>query len=322
MLEITIDNKNGDVWDVSDIAEGLSWTTTRVGRPASVDFSLINSGIYQVRSFQINNGDIVRVKKGNVNVFYGYVFSIKSNQDNTISIKAYDQIRYLLNKDTYVFRNVTTGEVIKQIADDFNLQVGRIDDTGYRIPSMLEDGQTLLDIIEKANTLTMNNTNRFYVFFDDFGALSYRNVNNFQIDFYIGDESLMTGYDYGRDIDQDTYNRIKFYKDNKDTGKRELYVAQDSANISRWGVLQLYQSVDEGMNTAQIDAMLQQFMQLKNKERQSLKLDAIGDIRIRAGMYVPVVIASLGFNQPMMVDEAKHRFNGAEHTMSIQLKVI
>lgn len=322
MLEILVDNKNGNLWDVSEIAEGITWTTTRVGRPASLDFSLINSGIYQDRTFAINNGDIVRVRKDDVNVFYGYVFAIKENQDAEISVKAYDQVRYLLNKDTYVFKNVTTGDVIRKIAADFNLRVGRIDDTGYRIPSMVEDGQTLLDDIEKANTLTMSATGRFFVFFDDFGELSLRDVTSFQAGFYIGDGSLMTGYDYGRDIDSDTYNRVKLYRDNKDTGKREVYIAQDSANIARWGLLQLYESVDEEKNAAQINEMLTQLMQLKNRETKSLKIPAIGDIRVRAGMYVPIIIESLGINQPMLVDEAKHKFDGEDHTMDLTLKVI
>ena len=322
MLEVLIDNKNGRVWDVSEVAMGLTWTTTRVGRPASVDFTLIGSGVYQDQAFTVQNGDIVRVRKDDTNVFYGYVFNVKQNRDAEISIKAYDQVRYLLNKDTYVFKNVTTGDVIQRIADDFKLKTGQIDDTGYRIPSMVEDGQTLLDIIEKANTLTMSATGRFFAFFDDFGALSLRDVRTFEAGFYVGDDSLMTGFEYGRDIDADTYNRIKLYRDNRKTGRREVYMVQDSANIARWGVLQLYESVDEEMNAAQINELLNRLAALKNREQRTLKLEAIGDIRVRAGMYLPVVIESLGINQPMMVDEVTHRFDGADHTMSITLKVI
>jgi hypothetical protein len=132
----------------------------------------------------------------------------------------------------------------------------------------------------------------------------------------------MTGFDFSRDIDQDTYNRIKLYRDNEDTGKREVYMIQDSANIARWGVLQLYESVDEEKNAAQIDEMLQQLARLKNREQRTLKLDAVGDIRVRAGMYLPIYIESLGINQPMMVDEVTHRFDGADHTMNLTLKVI
>jgi len=322
LLEILLDNKNGQVWDVSEIASDISWTTSRVGRPASFEFTLIGSAIFQDRTFAVNNGDIVRVTKDGVNVFYGYVFSIDMNQDAEIGIKAYDQVRYLLNKDTFVFKNQTIGDIIREIAKKFELKTGRIDDTGYKIPSMIEDGQTLLDIIEKAITLTMSATGQFYVFFDDFGELSLRDVRSFDAGIYVGDGSLMTAFEHTRDIDSDTYNRIKLYRDNQQTGRREIYMAQDSANIAKWGVLQLYESVDENMNAAQIGEMLDRMMKLKNREQRTLKLDAIGDIRVRSGMYLPIIIESLGINQPMMVDEVKHRFDGANHTMSLTLKVV
>jgi hypothetical protein len=318
MLEILVDKKNGTVWDISEVAFDVSWTTSRVGRPASVDFSLLRNSM----DLTIDNGDIVRIRKNDVNVFYGYTFSVKENQIGEVRIKAYDQIRYLLNKDTYVFKNISTGDVIRRIAADFKLAVGRVDDTGYKIPSMIEDGQTLLDIIEKANTLTAAITGQLYVFFDDFGELTLRRVNDFQSGFYIGDGSLMTGFDYGREIDSDTYNRIKLYRDSKETGKREVYLAEDTANIARWGVLQLYESVDEEMNPAQINEMLMQYAKLKNREQKSLKVDAIGDMRVRAGMMISIIVESIGQNQPMLVDEVKHRFNGTDHTMTLALKVI
>jgi len=322
LLKILLDNKNGTVWDISDIVTDMSWTTTRVGRPASFEFTLIGSAIFQDRAFEINNGDIVRVTKDDVHVFYGYVFSIDMNEDAEIGVKAYDQVRYLLNKDTIVFKNQTIGDIIRQIAEKFNLKTGRIDDAGYKIPSMVEDGQTLLDMIEKAITLTMSATGQFYVFFDDFGELSLRDVRSFDAGIYVGDGSLMTGFEHTRDIDSDTYNQIKLYRDNQKTGRREVYMAKDSANIAKWGVLQLYEKIDENMNDAQISEMLDRLAKLKNREQRTLKLDAIGDVRVRSGMYLPIVIESLGINQPMMVDEVKHRFSGADHTMSLTLKVV
>lgn len=322
MIEVLLDNKDGNVWTLSDMTRELTWSTSRVGKPASVGLTIIKSGIYQDKSFRVNMGDVLRVRSDDVNLFYGYVFSLQENREGEISIKAYDQVRYLLNKHTYVLRNVTTGDVIRKIADDFQLVVGRIDDTGYRIPVLIEDGQTLLDVIEKANTHTMHNATKIFVFFDDFGELSLRDASGFIADFYVGDESLMTQFDYSRDIDRDTYNRIKLYRDNTNTGKREVYMAQDSANIAQWGVLQLYQSVEEDRNEAQIHELLDQLAKLKNRETRSLKLEAVGEVRLRAGMYIRIIMKSLALNQFMLIDEVSHKFEGANHSMSLTLKVI
>src|SRR5690606_6913229 len=178
-------------------------------------------------------------------------------------------------------------------------------------------------IIDKALVLTLWNTNRNYVFYDDAGALSLRNVESTLLDIIIGDGSLMYDYRTKVSIDNDTYNVVKLYKDNKETGKREVYVAQDSANIAKWGRLQLYQSVDEEMNAAQIQELLDQLITLKNRETKSLRIDAIGDIRVRAGWFVRILIEELGINQPFLVNECTHRFDGANHhTMSLDLKVV
>lgn len=321
-MEILLDNKDGNVWDISEIVADVTWNTVRVGRPSRLEFTLIKNAIYQSKVFKYNNGDIVRVRFQNNNVFYGYIFAIDEGKDEAVRITCYDQIRYLLASDTYVFSNVETGNIITTIASDFGLRVGQIDSTGYRIPTMVEDGQKLLDIIEKANTLTMWNTGRIYVFFDDFGSLSLRNAEDLLLNFYIGDDSLLYDYKATRDIDKDTYNKIKLVQDNKETGKREVYQTQDSQNIARWGTLQLYQTVDEKMNPAQINELLNQLSALKNREARTLKLECIGDIRVRAGCYVPVVIEELSINQPFLVDEVTHRFSGGEHTMSVSLKVV
>lgn len=109
---------------------------------------------------------------------------------------------------------------------------------------MSEDNQKLLDIICKALDLTLINSGKNYVFFDDFGSLFVRNIDDLLLDFIVGDNSLMTDYVHKLSIDSDTYNKIKLYKDNKDTGKREIYLAYDSVNMDKWGVLQLCGSLE------------------------------------------------------------------------------
>src|SRR5690606_7782649 len=104
--------------------------------------------------------------------------------------------------------------------------------------------------------------------------------------------------------------------------KRDIWMGQDSANIQKWGILQLYQSVDENMNTAQIREMLNQLMAIKNREKRTLNISAIGDVTVRAGCYVPIAISDLGINQPFLVDSCTHQFGGSEHTMELELKVI
>lgn len=322
MLEVLIDNKNGNIWDITNIISEVSWSTSRIGKPGKLDMTLIKHGLYQDNSFQYSNGDVIRVRKGNTNVFYGYIFAIDESEDEAVRITCYDQIRYLLTNDTYVFSNITATDIVRKIASDFNLNTGLIDDTQYLIPTMVEDGKQLIDIICKALTLTLINTHKNYFLFDDFGSLSVRKSEDMLLDFVIGDNSLLTNYSSKKSIDSDTYNIIKIYRNNNDTKKRDIHISQDSANIAKWGMLQLYQSADENMNEAQIQEMLTNLAILKNRETRSLKIDALGDIRVRAGCYIPIIIEERNINQPFLIEECVHRLDSSEHTMSLDLVVI
>ena len=316
MLEVLLDNKDGNVWDISELSPSVTWSTYRIGKPGKLDLTMIKSAL------KYNNGDILRVRSDILKVFYGYIFNIGEGKSEKEDIVTYDQLRYLLANDTYVFVNATASEMVKRIAGDFGLKIGVIEDTGYKIPALIEDNKPILDMIYKALDLTLIATGKNFVLFDDFGELSLRNIENLKTDFVIGDGSLLNDFDYKRSIDNDTYNRIKLVQNNKSTGKRDVYITQDSANIAKWGRLQLYQPVDENMNQAQINELLNQLLELKNRERKSVQLKAIGDFRVRAGYYVPVIIDEIGLNQDFLVDECVHRVNGNDHTMSLKLKVI
>lgn len=315
-LEVMTDDKKGNVFDVSELVTDASWKTSRIGKPGSFEYTIL-----QDPKYAINNGDIVRVKKDGKPLFYGYVFTVGRSQEETIKIKAYDQIRYLSASDTYVLKNITAAALVKQIANDFGLKWGNVVDTKYKIPPRVEDSQKLIDIICKAFDYTTINTGSIYNFYDDFGNLTVKNIKDMKLDLVIGDESLMTDFTFEKSIDSDTFNRIKLVQDNKKTKKRDVYIAQDSANIAKWGRLQYYQKVDENQNAAQIKQLMDQLIKLKNRETKSLKLEALGDPSVRAGCYIPILIDELAINQLYLIDECTHKFSGDDHTMSLELKV-
>lgn len=321
MLKVEIDNRNGTMWDLSQIVTSVTWKTSIVGTPSSIDLTIIKGGRYQDKSFAINPGDVLRIRRDNYNLFWGYVFEVSSGPDEDVKVKAYDQLRYLLTNDTYVFKNATATDVVKKITADFNLRTGTLEDTGYQM-NLVEDGKKLLDIIYGAIDQTLIRTGKRFIMYDDFGNIVLKNTDNLKVDFLIGDKSLMVDYDYTRSIDE-TYNQIKLVQDNKNTKKRDVYIVKDSANIAKWGLLQLYQKVDDGLNTAQINEMLQALSDTKNREMKKFRIDALGDVRIRAGNYVRVTVEQLGIDQyPFLVDECTHKFDEGDHTMTLELRVI
>lgn len=310
-MELMIENDSKLYYPV--VQEGIKWSTERKGSPGKLTFKLIQDDI-----LNISEGNAVVLKDGDSNIFYGFIFTIKRDESKSVSVTAYDQMRYLKNKATYQYTK-TASELLKTIAKDFELSVGEIEDTEYVIPSRLEDGKTLIDILQTSLDLTVQNTGEMYVLYDDFGALRITAIENMAVGILIDSETAQS-YDYESSIDNQTYNQIKLYYDNEDTGKREIYIAKDSEHINEWGLLQYYESIDKGENgKSKADSLLS----LYNAKTKSLKVKkVIGDNRVRAGSMVAVQLelGDMTVNNWMLVESCEHEYKENEHWMDLTLR--
>ena len=322
-IQLLLDNKKGNIFDISELVSEIIWKTKRKGKPSSLDIKLLKDN-----QISISNGDIISFKVDNNKVFYGYVFENSGNKEPITKLTVYDQIRYLLFNDTYVFKNKKASQILMQIAKDVGLRVGTTEDTGHAIPNLLEDDKKLLDIVYSSLDKTLMSTKQTYVLYDDFGYLNLRNINNMKQLVVISDDNNLGDYDWKNSIDSDTYNRVKIVRDNKETKGRDVYIAQDSKSIAKWGRLQYYHKVDEKMNKAQIQQMVNSTLKLKSRETKTLKLkdvlstDTAADLKLRAGAGVFVDIKEKGIKQYYLIEEATHKFEKGNLVMDFDLKVV
>lgn len=313
-METELIIQNGKTMYSPAVTEGIEWSTERSGSPGQLTFKVLED-----KELKITEGNAVRFKyKGN-NVFYGFIFTRKIDQEGVMSVTAYDQLRYLKNKDTYVYANKTLTQVVKRIISDFSLKKGTLENTKYKIPSRVEDNQTLFDIIANAQDLTMMNRGKMYVLFDDFGKIALKNINKMKVNIVIDVETGQK-YDYTSSIDSDTYNKIKLYYDNESTGRREVYIAKSTKNINAWGMLQYYEKLEAGENgKVKADTLLN----LYNVKKKNLSIKkAIGDPRVRAGsmVIVSMTIDHTKILQYMLVEKCKHEYKDNEHWMDLTLR--
>lgn len=320
-MELLVKNKEGNLWDISGIVSDISWKTARSGKPSTLELTLVDSGIYQLPKFGISNGDIIQFSKDNVDVFYGFVFSIDTGSDQEIKLTAYDQIRYLLGNGSYVLQDVTASDVIKKITTDYGLKTGVLEETEYRIPSLIEDDKKLLDIIMGAIGSELQFKGRLMAFYDDFGKLTLRKPDSMLLNLVLGAGHYLYDYSLKKSIDDDTYNTIFLYKDNEASGKRDFYPVSDKDNVKRWGILHLYQKADDKANAAQIQEKANNLLKMHNREKLSLSVQAIGDMRVRAGNFIYVLLDEFE-TQLFLVDQCSHKISGGEHTMSLDIKVV
>lgn len=204
------------------------------------------------------------------------------NKEQIISVTAYDQLRYLKNKDTIVYENKTAGELIQMIAKDYMMQTGTIEDTGFKIKSRVEENTSLFDMIQNALDMTLENQKYMYVMYDDFGKIALKGLDNMRLNLLI-DEETGENFDYTSSIDSNTYNKVKLTYDNEKTGTREVYVAQDSENMNAWGVLQYFDTLQEGENGKAKKSIHGQVRKQQLKKLSKvifLKLEKNGQIKV------------------------------------------
>lgn len=317
-IELLITDSAGKIAYLPVVEEGIEWSTER-SFPGKLTFKVIKDDVINFRE-----GAAVRLKVDGKPVFFGFVFSKKRDNKQIITVTAYDQLRYLNNKDTCVYENKTASQLVRMIAADFSLNVGIIEDTKFVIPSRVEDNTSLFDMIGNALDLTLTNTKQMFVLYDDFGKLSLRNIASMRVgeagSYLMLDEETGENFEYTSSIDSDTYNKIKLTYDNEDTGKREVYIAQDSKHINEWGVLQYFDTVSKGENgQSKANALLQ----LYNQKTRNLKItNAFGDTRVRAGSMIIVNLAlgDVDLKNFMLVESAKHTFKQNEHFMNLTLR--
>lgn len=93
MIELYIQNGNKLFQPL--IEDGVVWETERKGSPGKLTFTVIKDNII---NFQ--EGNPVMLKVDGKNIFFGFVFKKTRDKNHHIKVIAYDQLRYLKNKDT------------------------------------------------------------------------------------------------------------------------------------------------------------------------------------------------------------------------------
>lgn len=296
------------------ISDSVQWVTERKGMPGKLTFSVL----WQ-EGMSLEEGSPVSLQIDGRLVFYGFLFRAERDRSGVVRLTAYDQMRYLKNKDTYVFEAVTASDVISMIAGDYGLRVGAIAATGYQIPSLVEENATLLDMMQEALDMTLTSTRRLYVLYDNAGKLTLSSAESMHVGIVI-DEETGQNYAYTSTIDENTYNRVKLVHDDGEGGQRQVFIAQDAMTQARWGTLQYYEAIDSVQNAqARADTLLAMY----NRKTRRLKISgAVGDLRVRAGSFV-IIRLNLGdvkLDAFMLVEVCTHTFGADEHWMDLTLR--
>lgn len=319
------DNRHSKLYDISEVIGGLKIKTQLSEQPGKCTFDLVKAN-----GIAFWEGATVSITIDGVDMFKGFVVTKERSEDvNIIKVTCLDQMFYLKNKDSRVFKNVTSSQIFSSLCTDFVLKHKVVHASSYVCPPRINDAKTLYEMMKYALDQTLIATGTMFIIRDNFGTLEHVNVLNLHSGKVLGDASGVISFTYKTSIESDVYNQIVLYRDNEKTKKRELYIVNDTINsgqnIKEWGILQLYESVDESLNKAQLSAMAEGMLKLYNSKVKTLKLKVVGVPSIFAGSLIGCKIADLGdiaLNATLLVEVCEHEIGNGEHYMNLDVKVM
>ncbi|QJC95812.1 phage portal protein [Bacillus sp. FSL R5-0560] len=299
------------------VAESVSLEGHRFQAPRSIEATIvIKQGDHTY--YSVTEGDTVLFKWKGKELFRGTVFA-RTPDEHTLAFSAYDMLQYLVkNQDVYVFSNQRADQMIRRIANDFQIPTASIANTGHTIKSLvIKNDTTLYDIILKALKQTKSQTGRNYQLYSEKGKLGLRAWPDPAEVWVLETGVNITGYQYSTSIN-DTATRVvlRRQKDNK-TYKAS---AKDSSGLNKYGVLQYTETVTDEINQAQLQQRADVRLAEKKGVKKELKnIQAVGIPEVQSGLPVYISIPEAGIKKTYWVDTDRHEFKGTKHTMTIDV---
>jgi hypothetical protein len=305
--------QNGSLVHSPVTAGRIKLSLSRRGSPGRLEFAVIKEG-----ALDFTEGNAVRLSHDGTPMFFGYVFSKRRARDGIIHVTAYDQLRYLKNRDTFVSQGLTASGLVRRLSSDFGLRTGEIEETAYVIDVIDEVDRTLFDMIESALSETFKNTGRRYVLYDDMGRLTLKNIKSLVTDFVIDKESARD-FIYESGIDDETYDRVSLVCIDRRSGINLRFTAKNDERAKEWGVLSYHERISEPEGAAaRAESLLKYF---QTKKRRLFVRGAFGDVSVRGGSIVRAALelGDIVVNSPMTAEQVTHTFENGEHFMDIRL---
>lgn len=303
---VLLKKSNGKTFNISKSIRNKRFEGNKTTASRSVSFDFLNT-----EDFKVELGDWVYLyMDNNTELYRGLVYSVDKNLKNLHTVYSYDLMIYLTkNKDSFTFEGQTASGILTQILKQFNLPIGEIVNTGYVIESLVVENRSLYSVMLTVLSETFKHTNVRYFLKASKGKIHLikRKAHTHAYVVESG-ANLITATTRESLEGFATQVKIKEKFGNSFVGETE--VAKNPELISKYGILQYYETAlmdgNEGNLKSKANALLQQ----KSSLRPTLKIEVYGLEDVITGDCLLINVEKLGIKKLFYVDKDVHTWRG------------
>lgn len=306
--------------NVTNSASNITWKTD-MDSAAQLDFTFpIGKDEYIP-----TNGDQVDFAWNGKMMFIGHIFKKKVDDNGDVSITAYGYSRYLKGTGTYVWPATSSAERFDRIRHDLSIRSEIVDWPSYRVPEEITDSTTFFTMIKNAMDKTEAATGEQYMLLEDTDVVKHINVKRMDTDLLISDSDLLTSWSWELSS-EDMATVVQVTHEDEKTKAREMSVARNDDALAKYGPLYHTEAVSGETNTAQLQDKANDLLRQKDHPDSTLKVKALGDLRVRAGTSLYLSIKEIGGRgiaekQRVRVKACTHNFD-TKWTMDMEVELI
>ena len=307
--------------DVTAAAGGIAWQNTLAELATTLGFELPKINMQHSKIYLPEVGGIIRLVT-NEEIFRGIIISMDDGDKNVNKYVAVDFGFYLnKNSDTYQFTEAPANQAITQICGDFGIPVDSLCDIPYTFAKIYLDksaADVIWDILETATPHTGFSYNfdvtpkglRVYRLGDLHANPKFRISSNTQP---YNSVDLRGSVGHSVSI-ADMKNSVKVISGNED-GFAHLTTEQDAGLISKYGLLQTVEKVDEENIVNAADIARQRLRELSQKaETFSFEIIEDDECYSRAGYELDVD------GVKFIIEGSSHRIKNGVRRVGLNLR--
>lgn len=321
---------NGNQTNITNICGNLSWRDNidSLGMELSVDVARNINDKYMNGYDLVEVGDKLVLSNNGKEIFTGIIVDLATGQYSK-SITAFDYAFYLNKSRTIIqFNKVKASEAITQLCSKFNIPLGNIASISTVITKIYKE-DTIADIIKDILSIATKELSIKYRLEMREGKLYIEKYTDLIIKPLFKPASNLASINVMDAIGNinktesiaDMANSI-LISSGDEKSSRVIAEVKDDKNISKFGLLQEVESVDD-KDIAQAKNIANNMLKDMNRVGEDISINnLLGDDNVRAGRILDVDNAMFGLKGQYLVKDCTHTYQNSIHRMNLTVEKV